>query len=46
MWSGLGYYRRAKSLHEGAKMVVNELNEVSHLVNMERDNQFITHTKL
>lgn len=25
-WAGLGYYRRAKFLHEGAQKVVNELN--------------------
>mmetsp|Transcript_8147 Transcript_8147/g.24533 ORF Transcript_8147/g.24533 Transcript_8147/m.24533 type:complete len:443 (+) Transcript_8147:85-1413(+) len=25
LWAGLGYYRRAKMLHEGAKYVVNEL---------------------
>jgi A/G-specific adenine glycosylase len=25
MWAGLGYYRRAKFLHEGAKMIVKEL---------------------
>ena len=26
MWSGLGYYRRAKLLHEGARLVVNQLD--------------------
>ena len=25
MWSGLGYYSRARRLHEGARKVVNEL---------------------
>lgn len=25
LWSGLGYYRRARLLHEGAKMVVDQL---------------------
>ncbi len=24
MWAGLGYYRRAKFLHQGAQLVVNE----------------------
>ncbi len=27
-WEGLGYYRRAKLLHKGAAVVVNELNSV------------------
>ena len=26
MWAGLGYYRRARMLHQGAKMVVDTLN--------------------
>jgi A/G-specific adenine glycosylase len=26
MWAGLGYYRRARMLHQGAKMVVETLN--------------------
>ena len=26
MWEGLGYYRRARSLHRAARQVVNELN--------------------
>jgi A/G-specific adenine glycosylase len=26
LWSGLGYYTRARNLHKGANMVVNELN--------------------
>ena len=28
MWSGLGYYRRARMLHAGAVKVVNELNGI------------------
>lgn len=26
LWQGLGYYRRAKNLHKGAKFIVNELS--------------------
>ena len=28
VWAGLGYYRRARNLHEGAKIIVNERGKI------------------
>ena len=28
LWEGLGYYNRARKLHEGAKQVMNEYNGI------------------
>ena len=28
VWSGLGYYRRARNLHKGAKIIVNERGKI------------------
>ena len=28
VWAGLGYYRRARNLHEGAKIIVNERRKI------------------
>ena len=39
LWEGLGYYRRARSLHAAAKMIVEKHDGVFPLAEARRDNR-------